>query len=326
MLIIHQGALGDFVATFPTLIRLRKHFSRIDAVCQHQLGKLAQSLGIADASFPLESAMFASLWSDSLSPRVKDLLCAYREILLFSYSETLEQAINRATGKTCRRIIPRADADQPIHVTAHIFSQMTGCGLLSESDTAPLYTDQREAEYDSKKIWIHPGSGSKRKLWSLSNFIKLANLLESDGMKPEFIIGPAEEFLGKPLQAEGQTVHTIFDLTAIVLLLKSGGGFVGNDSGVSHLAGFLGLPTVAVFGPSDPVRWQPSGVSVKAVRPETECSPCFESFPANCDDTKCLETPPETVVEALKSLLTKTLSGVPNLQFGSSSDFRHAKV
>lgn len=307
MLIIHQGALGDFVAAFPALIRLRKDFARIDVLCQHQLGKLAQSLGIADASFPLESAMFASLWSDSLSPRVQELLRAYREILLFSYSETLEQAINKAAGKPCRRILPRADADQRIHVTAHIFSQMTECGLLNESESAlspDLYTDQRETGYNSGKIWIHPGSGSKRKLWPLPNFIKLGKLVEADGMKPEFIIGPAEEFLGKPLQAEGQTVHTVSDLTALARLLKTGGGFVGNDSGVSHFAGFLGLPTVAVFGPSDPVRWHPSGLSVKAVRPETECSPCFEALPGNCDDTKCLDsTSPESVFEALKSLI-----------------------
>jgi ADP-heptose:LPS heptosyltransferase len=63
---------------------------------------------------------------------------------------------------------------------------------------------------------------------------------------------------------------------------------VGNDSGVSHLAAFLGLPTAVIFGPADPVRWKPVGPSVEMVHPELDCSPCFEIESENCSEPRCL--------------------------------------
>ncbi len=42
-------------------------------------------------------------------------------------------------------------------------------------------------------------------------------------------------------------------------------GYLGNDSGITHLAGMLGVPTIALFGPSDPLIWQPPGPAVKVL-------------------------------------------------------------
>ena len=59
LLIIHQGALGDFILTFPAISRLRKYFKPIDVLCQSQLGKLAGTLGLTENWFPTEAAYFA---------------------------------------------------------------------------------------------------------------------------------------------------------------------------------------------------------------------------------------------------------------------------
>ena len=64
LLIIHQGALGDFILTFPAILRLQAYAGRIDVLCQGQLGKLAQILGVVNNAHPLEAACFASLFSD----------------------------------------------------------------------------------------------------------------------------------------------------------------------------------------------------------------------------------------------------------------------
>ena len=42
--------------------------------------------------------------------------------------------------------------------------------------------------------------------------------------------------------------------------------YVGNDSGITHLAAMLGVPTIALFGPSDPTTWHPVGPSVRVIR------------------------------------------------------------
>jgi len=96
-----------------------------------------------------------------------------------------------------------------------------------------------------------------------------------------------------------RTVHILTDLTELAALLKSAGGYIGNDSGASHLAAFVGLPATVIFGPADPKRWTPVGRAVEIVRPEMECCPCFETEKANCDDPKCLtKTTPQQVIRA----------------------------
>ncbi|MBW2192661.1 MAG: glycosyltransferase family 9 protein, partial [Deltaproteobacteria bacterium] len=286
LLIIHHGALGDFVITFPAVIQLKKHYDRVDVLCQSKLGKLAQTLGIAHKWFPLEAASFSSLHSDRSDPRVKDLFQTYHDIILFSFSKELEAAIQRITDKKIHRISPRPHVSQKIHVAEHIFIHLADSGLLENGESArrripPLAADTGKPGNrtgNPKEILIHPGSGSKKKLWPIENFMEVIAMLRADGFRPEIILGPAEFHLEeRRVQAGGPygNVHLIEDLSALVLRLESAGGFIGNDSGVSHLAAFTGLPTIAVFGPSDPDKWKPAGPSVDVVRPVLECSPCF---------------------------------------------------
>jgi len=96
-------------------------------------------------------------------------------------------------------------------------------------------------------------------------------------------------------------VHIPQDTLALRRLLASGRAYVGNDSGVSHLAAWLGLPSVVVFGPSDPVRWRPIGENVEVVRPPLACAPCFEIASVNCERPDCiLEISLADVLQALK--------------------------
>ena len=309
LLIIHQGALGDFVLTFPAILKLKKKFSRIDALCQGKLGNMAVSLNIIDKFFPLEAARFASLYSDSVDPRVKSILNLYHKIIVFSNSEKLEHTINEITGNKAVRIVPRPDINQKIHVTEYTASSLVKFNLLEKTDydsilLPSLNTDRRDSLFDSKKIILHPGSGSIKKNWHVSNFVKICDRLKLCCMKPEFVTGTAEHFLLKDISKHGNQIHMISDLTELAFMLKKAGGFIGNDSGVTHLAAFLGLPTIAVFGPSDPDRWKPSGRAVKVVRPDLDCCPCFETGKKICDKMECFEkTTPEIVIREINRLL-----------------------
>ena len=133
----------------------------------------------------------------------------------------------------------------------------------------------------------------------MTNFLEVEAMLNSDGLKPEFIVGPAEEDLVAGLQLPYRTVHALSDLLDLMRLLSSAGGYIGNDSGPSHLAAFLGLPAIVIFGPADPKRWAPVGRNVEMVRPKMACHPCFERGEANCEDLKCLtETTPQQVIRS----------------------------
>jgi ADP-heptose:LPS heptosyltransferase len=66
--------------------------------------------------------------------------------------------------------------------------------------------------------------------------------------------------------------------------------YIGNDSGITHLSALLGVPTVSIFGPTDPEIWRPLGRRVKVVRPDVSCSPCTEEMRNACPRPRCIES------------------------------------
>lgn len=309
ILIIHQAALGDFIALFPATVKLKRTFSRVDAVCPHKLGKMAVALGLIDTFYPAESAVFASLYSDAVSQKLSLLFCSYDRIVLFSYSEKAEQSLKTLTRIPVYRIPPRGPVSQSAHITEHILSNLIACGLIESKDRLLSFPDLRNKKYDPKKILIHPGSGSRRKNWHISNFLKTESILRSEGFCTEWIIGPADESLKSDIRHDSsRKIHSVSDPKELAELLGNSGGFIGNDSGVSHLAAFIGIPTAAVFGPSDPARWAPAGRAAAVIRPaDLECGPCFERGKNNCERPDCLNrTLPETVIRVFHSLCTQS--------------------
>ncbi len=309
LLIIHQGALGDFILTFPAITRLQKYYKSIDVLCQNQLGKLAGALGLAENWFTAEAASFASLFSDQIDPKIKALLEKYENIILFTLSGQLELSINSVTANSSCRLPPKPPAHQRIHVAKFVLENIFNCGLIKKADaklddlSLPVRKDRPR---NPPKILLHPGAGSIRKRWPLANFLQVETVLKADGLEPEFILGPAEEILADELQCPDRSVHVLGDLLDLVALLKSAGGYIGNDSGASHLAAYIGLPTTVIFGPADPQRWTPIGRAVQIVRPGLQCHPCFETEQTTCEDPQCLEsTRPQKVVKAFYSVYPK---------------------
>jgi ADP-heptose:LPS heptosyltransferase len=313
LLVIHHGALGDVVATFPALLKLKKKYGRLKMLCEGRIGELARFLDIVDDHFPMEAGAFATLYSSRVDPVVKNILLEYDKIVLFSRARDLQNRLFSITEKPVCRIQPKPHMNQNVHVAEHVLSHLVRCGLLEKADvdrgtlsSSAVHPDRRDPNFDRSRILIHPGSGSRKKCWPVSNFIRIARLLRARSWRPEFILGPAEDDLADILTREffqqneySGNVHRMDNLTELALGLKASGGFIGNDSGVSHLSAFLGLPTVAVFGPSDPQRWRPVGRHVTIVRPALDCSPCFETDSAGCEEMECLtRTSPEDVLAA----------------------------
>jgi len=302
LLVIHHGALGDVVATFPALLKLKKNHGRIGILCENKIGQLARFLDIVDDHFPMEAAAFATLYSRCVDPAVKNILLEYDNIVLFSHTRDLQKVLFSITGKAVCRIQPKPGIDQKIHVAEHTLSHLVRCGFLEKTEvdtgsmlSSAVYPDRRDPNFDRSRILIHPGSGSRKKCWPISNFVKIARSLRARGKQPEFILGPAEYDLAENLEPQyfqqdepSGKVYRMENLTELVLRLKASGGFIGNDSGISHLSAFLGVPTVAVFGPSDPQKWRPVGRHVAIVRPRLDCSPCFGTDWLGCEEMECL--------------------------------------
>ncbi len=302
LLIIHPGALGDFILTFPAIIRLHNHFEVIDGLCQNRLGKLANSLGLIDTWHPLEAGAVATLFTDRVDAGIKKLLTAYTRIILFSLSGELENTIQQFSENSVCRIPPRPPRQMHAHLTDFVLNRMAEYRLIDrrEAVVAGISLPEMKTRPEfAGTILLHPGAGSIRKRWPIAGFIEIAARLEADGLNPEFLLGPAEEDLANTLQGPDKTVHVLTELEDLTGLLKSAGGYIGNDSGATHLAAFSGIPTGVIFGPTDPDRWAPVGRAVETIRPVVACNPCFETETTNCEHSGCLEkTTPQMVIDA----------------------------
>lgn len=106
-------------------------------------------------------------------------------------------------------------------------------------------------------VVIHPFSGSKQKNWPLASFQALAANLP---IRTEWTAGP-EEKLDHAVRFQ--------DLGKLAHWLSGARLYIGNDSGITHLAAALGIPTLALFGPTEPARWAPRGDNVNVLRAQS---------------------------------------------------------
>jgi ADP-heptose:LPS heptosyltransferase len=111
---------------------------------------------------------------------------------------------------------------------------------------------------------VFPGSGSAKKNWPLPNFCELASRMPT-AMPAVFVLGPAEATLEPGLRRSKFVTLSGLELSEVAGLARAARCFVGNDSGVSHLAAAAGAMGFAMFGPTDPARWRPLG-NVRVIR------------------------------------------------------------
>jgi heptosyltransferase-3 len=126
-----------------------------------------------------------------------------------------------------------------------------------------------EIQVDSseKLVVIQPGSGGLHKCWHPDNFLAVAKELRSKGVNVVFLLGPAEQerFSNATINDINRLAKCLTDLslTQVVELLSCSNGFLGNDSGITHLAAGMGVRTLVVFGPTNPAVYKPVGPAVK---------------------------------------------------------------
>ena len=318
LLILHPGALGDVVATFPALLELHRRFRPMSLLCQGHIAALASRLGVIDAPLALESSVFGALFGAPAHPRLGGLLGSCDQALVFSACPQLADNLRRCLpGAALHPVTARPPLDRKTHVLQHLYDQLVACGLLAPAArpapaAGPFVSATPQLSPAESLILLHPGAGSPRKRWPLASFLTVAAGLEARGLQPAFLLGPAEEDLAERLQPAphpNRRLHRVADLSQLQQLLGAAGGLIGNDSGISHLGAFLGLPTVAVFGPSDPARWAPSGPFAAALQPALDCPRCFETTAENCHEAACLSgTHPEKVLEAFLTLYERRLA------------------
>ena len=111
-------------------------------------------------------------------------------------------------------------------------------------------------------------------------------------------------YLGALAKAQGQTLLANRPLARVARVLCRCRLYMGNDSGMTHLAAAVGEPNVlALFGPTDPRVWAPLGPRLRTLRAPCPQAPCAVGRRITCPDPRCMEElSPETVLAAAQAL------------------------
>jgi lipopolysaccharide heptosyltransferase III len=264
-LVYHAGALGDFITTLPAMSAWRRlhQQERIILLGKRAYGELAPR-ELFDEVWDAGASTFAPLFGTATeqASALGERLSALRSALLFcSASSPLPSNLARLGVGELIRQDPFPSEKVPI-IDYHL--SLFPVLALTEAERLP-----RIRRFDGTlavppmTAALHPGSGDARKNWPLAGFRELAQKLEAAGWAVRWVLGPLEEGLALPSGAQTWREAPLGDLSAALRACRV---FVGNDSGITHLAAACGCPTVALFGHTDAAIWRPRGHAVAVLR------------------------------------------------------------
>jgi ADP-heptose:LPS heptosyltransferase len=284
VLVIFPGALGDLVCLGPALRALaRRHRdATLELMAREELARFAVvRFGIkrdASRANSIDRREVAALFAES--PDLAEAIRFFRSFTrLYSFFAADDVRFRSALEAAAAPGAVSFQAFHPAgsgHVAAGYLDEIGERGAPLDAQVEVLPGDIGEARHalarlglgDARVVLLFPGSGGAHKNWPAENFAALASTL-APPLRALVVLGPAERaiepLLMPLLAARGIAWLRDQPLSTIAGLARIAAGFVGNDSGVSHLAAAAGAPGVAIFGPTDPDRWRPLG-RVKVLR------------------------------------------------------------
>jgi ADP-heptose:LPS heptosyltransferase len=282
ILVFHAAALGDFVVTWPLALALARVHpqSRVFYVTQRGKGLLAERV-LRLESADSDAGWHAMFTAGAALPEAQaKLLSGAHSVVSFlsSPGDAFSENVNRlAPGANYRPMTVSPPADFPNHVTDHLLAQLEPWPAVQAATVQVLRSVASRGVTgkppQGESVLVHPGSGAKRKCWPPGRFVELIRKLRDEGRSVRVVLGeveletwPTDDV--RQIEGAAEIVRPR-DYLELLNDITSAGSYVGNDSGPSHMAGIMGLPTVALFGPSNPTHWHPLGPHVEIVRGTT---------------------------------------------------------
>jgi len=160
---------------------------------------------------------------------------------------------------------------------------------------------------EQKIALIHPAAAFETKRWATENFARVAEFVAGRGLAPVAIAAPHESQILEDLLGEASVKMFSLDLSLpeVTALAARSQLFVGNDSGIAHIAAAVGTPSVVIFGSSNVANWRPwNRNAAEVVFEEMPCQPCHGYFCEKFPQPECiLRVPAPRVLGAIERCL-----------------------
>ena len=264
VVIIFPGALGDFLLALPALRWLRaQHLdARVVLVVSEPLRSLARLTGVADAIASLDAAEAAGLFGGDALPE----WLTGRPIVYSWLGAADDDVRGRMSAAAAHARFFRVERGQSGLHAAVAYARAVGRASSPSALAAAariVLPPASGVATSSAELVVHAGAGTPAKRWDPAGFVQVAHWWRQMGGSVVEIAGPAEA--GAAALLGGATARDL-DLCELSGVLARGTLYLGNDSGVSHLAGAVGAAGVVVFGPTDARRWRPIAGNLVALQ------------------------------------------------------------
>lgn len=275
-LVIHPGALGDVLLAGPALRALKaaEPAGTVVVAAQPRIGALLELLGLVDGHVSFDALGLGALFVDDDGPtRIPTLAAAGRVVCWFGARDPV--FVRRLAHVAPGAIVASAAGPGTGRVWEHLLRTVDGPpgdwrGAVGVPPTARSDGEQmlRAAGWDGTTplIMVHPGAGSRDKRWPLEGFVRvLAAVLERRPVGIVIHRGPADADVVTALTARLEGNAFALEEPSLPRLagaLRRVRAYLGNDSGVSHLAAAVGCPSVVLFEASR-LAWQPWGSAAR---------------------------------------------------------------
>ncbi|UCF63028.1 MAG: hypothetical protein JSW33_10665 [bacterium] len=251
-LFYHPGALGDNVLTWPIVAAMRLSYPdyHFIGLGKPEIVKLAQHLGLLDSTIDQESPELLSFWSGKSIPKI--LSTVGGAIIWLNDPDPSISLLRTICSLPVVQISRKSNQTRPM--TQFYWQQVSKYYNIRQPHQ--ITYDRPNPNILQRYILIHPGSGSSEKNYPISYYVQIAREI-SKHTKHEiaFVLGPAEYARRLEIELRDFLTFKPLNLSGLLTLLQQTILLIGNDSGVSHLAGFTGVPTLALYKQTNSNIW-----------------------------------------------------------------------
>ena len=334
VLVVRLRSIGDTVLSTPSLFALRRFLpeARIDVLLEDWVAPVLDGLEYVDNVITIERGSIASRlrvarWLRAARYDVAYNLHGGATATLLVRASAAKHRVGYADYQYSRlynHLAPPAAELWGREKTHSVEQQLALLGwtgvpvkdrpptrlAVTREAAASIATKLRAAHVDEATplALIHPAAAFGTKQWATEKFARVAEDLAARGLLSVAIAAPAEaQIVANLAKNSSAQVNTLTDLTLpeVTALAARARLFVGNDSGIAHIAAAVRTPAVVIFGSSNVAHWRPWATAPsEVVREEMPCQPCHGYFCAEFDAPECIRrVPVERVTAAIERAL-----------------------
>ncbi|MFZ2643437.1 MAG: glycosyltransferase family 9 protein [Verrucomicrobiia bacterium] len=282
ILVIRGGAIGDFILTLPAIGALRQRWpsARLEILGYPRIAALADGRYYADAIRSIDAGPMARFFvpEADLDPSLSDYFASFDLVLSYLYDPDDIFSANLGRAGVTRLLRASAKPDRE-HAATHFARPLAELGLRADPAHPRLFPNAADRAFAEQfltlnsslstlhsLVAIHPGSGGEHKVWPADRWAAVIRALrEQAGCNILLIGGEADDTARRALAPFNLPAAWNLPLPQLAAILERCGLFAGHDSGITHLAAAVGVPTLALFGPTSPNIWSPLGPRVRVV-------------------------------------------------------------